>query len=184
MIKLEYFTESDFNQLIDWVNTSLEFFHQWGGHSFTYPLTISQLEEYIERANTEGARAFIYKVIDTSRNKIIGHISIGRIDYHNDSARIGRVLIGDKAYLGKGIGTLMMKQCTDIAFRTLPIHRLSLGVFDFNKAAIRSYEKVGFIKEGTLRDHAKYGGEYWSLIEMSMLREEWSGKQNEREFYK
>jgi RimJ/RimL family protein N-acetyltransferase len=46
-------------------------------------------------------------------------------------------------------------------------------VYDFNTAAISCYEKVGFSKDGLLRDVKKYGDAYWSLFEMSILETEW-----------
>ena len=51
--------------------------------------------------------------------------------------------------------------------------KLRLGVFDFNTAAIKCYEKVGFKKEGLVRDARKNGDEYWNLIEMGILESEW-----------
>lgn len=179
MIRLEYFTEDDFDLLFSWVK-DLSFLHQWAGHSFHYPLTHSQLYEYIEGANQPYANKYIYKVIEQSSEAIIGHISIGKIDRKNDSARIGRVLIGDSNYLGKGIGTEMVRECTRIIFEELDLNRASLGVFDFNQPAIRSYEKAGFIQEGKLRQARKFGEEYWSLIEMSMLKEEWLNYRKEQ----
>ena len=53
---------------------------------------------------------------------------------------------------------------------------MTLGVFDFNTAAIKCYEKVGFKKEGLLRDARKNGNEYWNLIEMGILESEWKTK--------
>jgi RimJ/RimL family protein N-acetyltransferase len=53
------------------------------------------------------------------------------------------------------------------------LHRISLGVFDFNERAIRCYEKVGFSREGLLRDARRFKDYYWNLIEMSMLEHEW-----------
>ncbi|MFS0883495.1 GNAT family N-acetyltransferase, partial [Metabacillus niabensis] len=46
-------------------------------------------------------------------------------------------------------------------------------LLDFNLSAIACYEKAGFIKEGLLRDSRKNGDEYWSLLEMSILENEW-----------
>jgi len=173
LIQLKYFTEEDFDLLHSWIH-DFTFLHQWAGHSFTYPLTDEQLYKYLEDANQDGASKLIYKAIDKVSNKVIGHISIGRIDQTNENARIGRVLIGDSNYLGKGIGTEMVRQCARIIFEDLEMNRASLGVFDFNKAAIRSYEKAGFVQEGKLRQARKFGDEYWSLIEMSLLKEEWN----------
>ena len=94
----------------------------------------------------------------------------------NQSARIGRVLVGDKNVRGKGIGKQMIKEVLKIAFEQLQLHRVHLGVFDFNHAAIACYEKAGFTKEGLLRDATKNGDEYWSMWEMGILENEWLGK--------
>ncbi len=178
MIELKYFERTDFKQLIDWID-SPAFLLQWSGPAFKYPLTENQLEKYIENANNDQAETFVYKVIDQDSGKVIGHISLGRIDRENKSARIGKVLVGDQNVRGKGIGQQMMKEVLRIAFDELGLHRVTLGVFDFNKSAIACYEKIGFKKEGLLRDSSKYGNEYWSQWEMSILENEWLGNENE-----
>lgn len=177
MIELKYFQRSDFKQLIDWSH-SPAFLLQWSGSSFNYPLDGQQLEKYIENANNENSEIFVYKVVDLELAETIGHISLGKIDRKNRSARIGRVLIGDKRARGKGIGQQMIKEILKLAFNDLHLHRVSLGVFDFNTSAIACYEKVGFTKEGLLRDTIKNEDEYWSLWEMSILEDEWR-KENE-----
>lgn len=175
MIKLRYFEREDFQQLIDWVDTP-EFLLQWGGPQFQYPLTVSQLEEYIKGSNHESAHSLIYAVILEETGSCIGHISLGNIDRRNNSARVGKVLVGAKEARGKGIGQLMIHEILTIAFNNLNLHRVSLGVFDFNQAAIGCYEKAGFKKEGLLRDFRKIGNHYWNLWEMSILETEWGSE--------
>ncbi|MEK4874088.1 GNAT family protein [Bacillus sp. FSL W8-0102] len=172
MIELEYFERPDFNQLIRWID-SPEFLLQWGGPQFDYPLNESQLKKYIENANHDTSDTLVYKVIHKETGNVIGHISLGKIDRKNKSARIGKVLVGEKNLRGLGIGSLMVKELLKIAFEELKLHRVSLGVFDFNESGIACYEKVGFKKEGLLRDCRKTGNDYWSLWEMSILEQEW-----------
>ena len=172
MIELKYFERSDFQQLIDWIDTP-QILLQWGGPTFRYPLTDDQLEDYIQNANSENAATLIYKVIDRETDNIVGHISLGQIDRKNKSARLGKVLVGDTDARGKGFGQQMIKAILHIAFNELRLHRVSLGVFDFNVPAILCYEKAGFIKEGLRRDARKNGDTYWSLWEMSILENEW-----------
>ncbi|RDW21190.1 GNAT family N-acetyltransferase [Oceanobacillus chungangensis] len=172
MVELKYFERPDFEQLIYWID-STEFLLQWGGPGFHYPLDKDQLEKYIYNANLDGSETLIYKVIDKESEDTIGHISLGKIDRKNKSARVGKVLVGDKDTRGKGIGQQMIKEILGIAFDELQLHRVSLGVFDFNVSAIACYEKAGFIKEGLHRDSRKNGNEYWSLWEMSILENEW-----------
>lgn len=166
MVELKIFEKADFQQLIDWVD-SPEFLLQWGGPAFEFPLTEKQLEKYIENAD-----ALVFKVVESDTGAAIGHISLGRIDRKNKAARVGKVLVGDMKVRVKGIGQQMLNEILKIAFDELHLHRVSLGVFDFNSRAIACYEKAGFIKEGLLRDFSKIGDEYWSLWEMSILEDE------------
>ncbi|WP_448163261.1 GNAT family N-acetyltransferase [Bacillus mobilis] len=170
VIKLETFKKSDFKQLIDWIDSE-EFLIQWSGNAFAYPLNEQQLENYIESSNT-----LAFKVIDEESKKVIGHISLGQIDNINKSARIGKVLVGDTKMRGRSIGKHMMKAILQVAFEELKLHRVTLGVYDFNTSAISCYEKIGFVKEGLLRESKKVGETYWNLWEMSMLEYEWSDK--------
>ncbi len=170
LIKLEPLKRSDFKQLINWIDSE-EFLIQWSGNAFTYPLNDQQLEQYIESTNT-----LAFKVIDEESKEVIGHISLGQIDNINRSARIGKVLVGDTKMRGRSIGKHMMKAVLHIAFEELKLHRVTLGVYDFNTSAISCYEKIGFVKEGLLRESKKVGETYWNLWEMSMLEYEWRAK--------
>ncbi len=170
LIKLEPFKRSDFKQLINWIDSE-GFLIQWSGNAFTYPLHEQQLEKYIESENT-----LAFKVIDEETKEVIGHISLGQIDNINKSARIGKVLVGDTRMRGRSIGKHMMKAVLHIAFDELKLHRVTLGVYDFNTSAISCYEKIGFVKEGLLRESKKVGETYWNLWEMSMLEYEWGDK--------
>jgi RimJ/RimL family protein N-acetyltransferase len=177
MIELKYFERSDFKQLINWID-SPQFLLQWGGPSFEYPLSANQLEKYVENANNDNSDTLVYKVLDKETGNVIGHISLGKIDRKNNSARVGKVLVGDKNVRGKGMGRQMMKEILKVAFEELNLHRVCLGVFDFNVSAITCYEKAGFTKEGLLRDSRKHGDEYWNLWEMSILENEWLETRN------
>ncbi|MGA5713588.1 GNAT family N-acetyltransferase [Bacillus bombysepticus] len=167
VIKLESFKKSDFKQLINWINSE-EFLIQWSGNAFTFPLDEQQLEKYIESANT-----LAFKVVDEETSDVIGHISLGQIDNINKSARIGKVLVGNTKMRGRSIGKHMMKAVLHIVFDELKLHRVTLGVYDFNTSAISCYEKIGFVKEGLLRESKRVGETYWNLWEMSMLEYEW-----------
>lgn len=175
MLRLEPFSQADFQQLIDWIPDS-SFALQWGGPTFTYPLTVEQLDKYVKDSNSINATKYIFKAVDETTNEVIGHISIGNVDRINESARIGKVLVGKIDSRGNGYGTQLMLAALAFAFEELKLHKVTLGVFDFNISAIRCYEKVGFKKEGFLRDARKNGDEYWNLIEMGMLKSEWQAK--------
>jgi [ribosomal protein S5]-alanine N-acetyltransferase len=57
------------------------------------------------------------------------------------------------------------------AFNVLGYHKVYLRVLEYNKRAIRCYEKCGFIKEGTDREGALIDGKYETDIYMSVLED-------------
>lgn len=172
MVRLERFERADISKLLAWVDSE-RLLRQWGGPGFNYPLDEQQLDEYVMKTEKKGTDTYAYKVIREADEKVIGHVSLARINHSHHSARIGRVLVGDPEVRGQGMGEQIIREILRIAFDEMKMHRVSLGVFDFNSPAIACYEKVGFIKEGLLRDTLFVEGEYWSIWEMSMLESEW-----------
>jgi RimJ/RimL family protein N-acetyltransferase len=177
MIILEPFTPADFPQLIEWVDTE-QLMHEWSGSLFSFPLTPEALEWYLEGANDfANPSVFIYKAVARETGQTVGHISLGSISEQNRSGRISRVLVGPGSGRGRGYCAAMVRALLQIGFAQLGLHRIELGVYDFNKAAIRCYEKSGLRIDGVLRDVARHGNSYWSLVEMSILEEEWLAQQ-------
>lgn len=175
MIRLEQFDRNDFKQLIDWI-TDEELLTNWSGNLFSYPLTNKSLEWYVRDTNiVNKSDAFIYKVLDQDDNAI-GHISLGSISWKNRSARLTRVLLGNKNERGKGCCHEMVTATLKIAFEELNLHRVSLGVYAINLAAKKCYEKSGFVVEGIHRDVLWYKEKWWSMIEMSILQYEWRSR--------
>jgi RimJ/RimL family protein N-acetyltransferase len=172
MIRLEPFVQSDFQQLIDWVDSE-ELLIQWSGSLFSFPLTIRSLEWYIRDTNVlNESDAFVYKAVDTETGNVVGHISLGGLSWKNRSSRISRVLVGPGA-TKKGFCQQMTKAVLQIGFEELGLHRISLGVYENNKAALSCYLKSGFSIEGISRDVLWFNDEFLSLVEMAILENEW-----------
>ncbi|MBP6786072.1 MAG: GNAT family N-acetyltransferase [Candidatus Promineofilum sp.] len=71
---------------------------------------------------------------------------------------------------GQGVGTALMRACTDLADNWLNIHRLELEVFVDNEPAIHLYHKFGFVTEGRLVDYGFRDGEYVDVFVMGRIR--------------
>jgi RimJ/RimL family protein N-acetyltransferase len=172
MIQLVPFGPADFNQLIGWIDSE-ELLQNWAGSLFSYPLTTESLNWYITDTNViNESEAFIYKAVD-EQGTAVGHISLGGISWKNRSARLTRVLVGNTAVRGKGIGQAMVKAAVVIGFEQLGFHRISLGVYTTNEAAIRCYTNCGFSIEGVHRDVLLQDGIWWSMVEMGILEQDW-----------
>ena len=173
MINLRPFIQDDFERLKGWVTTP-ELLMMWSGPLFHYPLDDEQLHSYLHSSKGDPADRLIYTAIDIESQQPIGHIELSMIDRVNRSAVATRVLVGETVQRGKGIGKSMVHEVLHIAFDELHLHRVGLHVFDFNSEAIQCYESVGLTREGLLRDAHTFGDQYWSVIVMSILENEWS----------
>jgi RimJ/RimL family protein N-acetyltransferase len=176
-LDLRRFDRSDFTRLIAWAE-SPEFLFQWAGPIFTYPLDLPQLERYLLLAAGDPPNRRIFTALieqPPGPPQAAGHIELSSIDLRHRSATLSRVLIGP-AWRGQGLGQSMVSQVAAFAFDELDLHRLDLYVFDFNHAAIACYQRVGFVREGLLRDARRVGDAYWSVIVMSLLAPEWQSR--------
>lgn len=152
---------------------------QWSGPFFTYPLDEPQLETYLQTSYQNPPPRRIYKAVDLERGDVVGHIELNNIDRRNNTATLSKVLVGDPQLRGHGIGTMMARCLLAVAFDEMHLHRIDLHVFDWNTAAVKSYQKIGFIIEGHLRDYRKVGDTYWSSYLMSILQSDWQIQKSE-----
>jgi [ribosomal protein S5]-alanine N-acetyltransferase len=101
--------------------------------------------------------------------KHVGNIQFGPIDTVSSIAEI-RIIVGDRAVWGKGVGTDAIEALMKYLFHDLKIRRLEAN--SCNPAFIRCVEKLGWIKEGTLRKRFRAGDEYLDYEYWGLLREE------------
>lgn len=79
---------------------------------------------------------------------------------------LGMMVAAD--WRGRGVGTALVASAIEWA-RARGLHKLSLGVFPHNEAALALYRKFGFLEEGRRLAHIRRAnGELWDLIEMGL----------------
>lgn len=76
-------------------------------------------------------------------------------------------------YQGNGYGPEAVDWALDWAFRFAGMHRVGLGCYGYNDRARRMYEKLGFVKEGTVREKLWFDRAWHDEIQHGMLESEW-----------
>ena len=89
----------------------------------------------------------------------------------NRTAELG-VFIGDEKYLSRGYGSEVIMLLLDYAFNYLNLNNIMLRVLEFNKRAVRAYEKCGFKVFGVWEKCHYFNGEYYGEIYMNILKED------------
>jgi len=110
----------------------------------------------------------IFYIIEKKDGVKIGHIAgwmIGR------TMEMGFALIPSERR--KGYGTEAIQLMVDHLFLTKNVVRIQVTTDSRNVASQRALEKVGFVKEGTMRKYFYAEGNYRDHFLYSILREEW-----------
>jgi RimJ/RimL family protein N-acetyltransferase len=108
-------------------------------------ITIEQQRKWIETKVLTG-KVSQFIIWDKLDNKKIGSVYLQNIDKDKKEAEYG-VLIGEKEYTGKGLGTESANLIIQYGFEQLGLEKIYLRVLKENLPARRAYEKVGFRNE-------------------------------------
>jgi len=168
LITLHPFGREDFARLISWVQIEADLV-EWCAAFFRYPLTDTQLENYVESAKQPNSR-----LIFTARStdgEVIGHIELSQIWPHL-SCRLSRVLVAPN-HRRRGVASSMVAQSLLISFDQYFVDRVDLGVSAANSAAIGCYARLGFRQVGTWPNAIGTGSSTIDVVWMTVTRDTW-----------
>lgn len=135
------------------------------------PMSRLEIERFF-KARLLSPDALAYAIDERDGGRVVGFTTFSALDPDNGSV-LYHITIGDRSAWGHGLGTEATELMLSHAFDRLGLHRVGLTVFEFNRRAIRAYEKAGFREEGRLREAIHRDGRYWDEVQMGVLREEW-----------
>ena len=131
------------------------------------PLTRDRFDALLARtADNDGSEAAMSFVIDVD-GAAVGSASLFDFDLFARHAEAGISL--ERNARGRGIGTAAIVQLVEFGFVRHNLRRIHLQAIASNIAAIRAYEKAGFVIEGRQRQHAWVRGTYEDIVRMGIL---------------
>ena len=131
-------------------------------------VSIDSEKAWLEKATSE---KYIFAIVNKENDTLLGNISLMHIHEVNRTAELG-IFIGDENYLSKGYGSEAIMLLLDYAFKYVNLNNVMLRVFDYNKRAIKAYEKCGFKTFGVWKKSHYFDGEYSDEIYMNILKED------------
>jgi RimJ/RimL family protein N-acetyltransferase len=134
------------------------------------PVTEAQHAEWFDAIQRrKDTVIFGIRLLDTQR--LIGSCQLHSINNIHRSAEL-QIRLGESKGRGHGYGTEAVQLLLDFAFKDLNLHRVYVHVLGTNERALRLYAKVGFLREGTLREAAHINGRYVDIVLLGILRDE------------
>lgn len=117
--------------------------------------------------------SYDFAVRELGTDTFIGMGAVVGVDTYHHHAEIG-INLANPDFQSKGYGGDVMRTLMRFGFMYLNLHRLYLTVWSHNHRAIKLYEKLGFVHEGTQKQFSIRDGVYHDSHFMGMLRREWS----------
>jgi RimJ/RimL family protein N-acetyltransferase len=104
---------------------------------------------------------------------LLGTCTLFHLDAGNRRAEIGFAL--GRAHWRQGYVAEALGRLLEFAFGDLRLHRLEADVDPRNDPSLRTLERLGFRREGYLRERYHVNGDIQDTVMLGLLRREWSG---------
>ncbi|MEO8446573.1 MAG: GNAT family protein [bacterium] len=142
-----------------------------GNSHATFPNNYVKTLSYVESVQSSKTE-IVFSIKNKKNDEAIGNASLQNINWVNRSGEIA-MIIGNKKFWNKGIGTEVMALLIDYAFNVLNLNRISCGTPVSNKGGLSICEKNGMKKEGQLREVMFKNGAHVDVVLYSILLSEY-----------
>lgn len=137
------------------------------------PLSVAGEERWFDQMlEHHGKDQWFFVICRRADDRPVGSVGYVEVDAVSGSAGLG-ISIGDPADTGQGYGGDAIRALLGFGFGRLRLERIWLDVYDYNEAARRLYERIGFVTEGILRHTFWRDGGWVDTHRMAILRDEW-----------
>jgi [ribosomal protein S5]-alanine N-acetyltransferase len=109
----------------------------------------------------------------------LGETLIGTVTLHDLNPEQGRAELGymlGRKYWGRGLAREAATLAIDHAFGTLGLRRLEADIDPRNVASAKLLERLGFQKEGVLRERWRVGEEISDTALYGLLKRDWEAR--------
>src|SRR3989344_6144944 len=133
---------------------------------FNKKFTRKDEAEYVKKI-LKSKNDFVFSFFHHKTEEYIGQGGIHQISWDNKLGRLSIII--KRGYWNKGYAQEILPALVDYAFKKLKLHKVWLMHWKENKKAGHLYKKLGFIKEGILKDEYYWHGKYHDMIRMAII---------------
>ncbi|MCK9688860.1 GNAT family N-acetyltransferase [Scleromatobacter humisilvae] len=147
---------------------------RYGSHSpWTDP---QQAVDYIERDRRSVAegRHVQFAIVRREDDAVIGTCTLYQLDAQCRRADVGYALL--PSAWGRGHANEAVTTLLDWGFEHLDLNRVEADIDPRNAASARALERLGFTREGHLRERWIVGGEVCDSLIYGLLAREWKAR--------
>lgn len=169
-IRLEETAPQHAAGLLDAVNANREHlaaFLPWVGAM----QTVDDFHGYIHLCEQKTAEKLEVSFVILVNEKIVGRIGIHHIQTANQCGAIGYWLTREAG--GKGVMLNCCRKILEYGFSILQLHRIEIKAATHNIKSQAIPQKLGFVREGILRESERVNDGYFDIVLYAMLKQDW-----------
>lgn len=171
-VTLREFRAEDISGIRAWVTDNAVIRSLSG--TFLRPQTWEMTEQYLRNLLEGNAGGVNFVIAQRDSLKYLGQINLMMVDTTARKAELAIVLLPE--HQGCGYAREALALLLKYAFDEMNLNRVYLKVYEDNVRAIALYERMGFTREGRLRQEMYREGRYWDIVLMGLLRPDYYGK--------
>lgn len=158
------------DELIELVNANRPYLHEWLSwlDCVKVPHEFQQFIVASEKRTTAGLE---YSAVILENDRLVGRIGLYQLDRINRIASIGYWI--SEAAQGKGIISKACKAITTYGFEELGLNRIEIKCATGNYRSQAIPKRLGFQREGIIRQGELLNGRFIDLYLYSMLHADW-----------
>ena len=168
-VVLRWISEDDIDSLYE-VFSDAQVMRYWSTAPFTDRDQAVKLQREIATGN-ESNTMMKWGLTLRDSDRVIGTTTLFNLSLDNGRAELGYAM--GRAHWGKGYMNEALQALLSHAFEVMQLRRLEADVDPRNLASIRTLERLGFQREGYLRERWHVNGEIQDAYFYGLLRREW-----------
>lgn len=169
-ISLKLFEIHDAEEMLNLINSNRFYLRKWLSWVDSVK-EINDTKTFIKDSKNQYASNNGFQAGIWTNQKLIGVIGLHEIDWRDKKTEIGYWL--DQNYQGKGIITKSCRALIDYSFKRLKLNKVEIHCAEQNIKSQAIPKRLGFIKEGVLREAQYLNGEFVNHIIYGLLSSEW-----------
>jgi len=159
-----------FESLDDEVNCNVDMLH--------FPRTKQQITSWFEGQQQRMlGDAFRWMAVNR-KGEIVGTIDTFECNRRNGTFKYGITIA--EVFRGQGYAQEMIRMVLQYYYYELGYQKVTPHVYSFNLSSIKLHERMGFMKEGQLRNMLYTNGRYYDEIYYGMTKEEFNHRYGDR----
>jgi diamine N-acetyltransferase len=131
-----------------------------------HPIPSRAKGRYLDRILASEEPTFV--IYERESRTPVGMCGLDDVNHEDGTAEFS-IVIGDRGFHGRGLGTEATRLTLEYAFDVLGLHNVWLQVSANNPGAIRAYEKAGFRRIGIRRESVRIGRAYLDDVYMDAV---------------